>query len=136
MEYWLLALLHAAAAYASWTGAYGDVDVLVRLAGPGTMVPNATPLVGRYMPPFASDARERTNTEPVHATSTLDALAGDAAQLLSCARRIAADLLADFGHTETTMLKPDRRILSGRLDPGAQANIEQWMRAMGLPIEE
>lgn len=136
MEYWLLALLHAAAAYSSWTGAYGDVDVLVGLVGPRTILPSTAPADGRGMPPFGSDAREHTHTEPVHATSTLDALASDAAQLLSCARRIASDLLADFGYVETTMLKPERRILSARLDPGARTNIEHWMRATGLPVSE
>ncbi|WP_194903948.1 AlbA family DNA-binding domain-containing protein [Catenulispora rubra] len=136
MEFWLLALLHAAAAYADWAGAYGDVDILADLSGPIVIIPSAAPLVGNFMPPFNSDARQRTDTEPVHATSTLEALAADAAQLLSCARRIASDLVADFGCVETTMLKPDGQILSGRLDPQAKAAIEHWMRNAGLPVGE
>jgi hypothetical protein len=134
MEYWLLTLLHAAARYSEWAGAYGDVDVLAVLAGPTTIVPSTIPLTGQYF--FFGDPRERTDTAPVHATSTLDALAGDAAQLQACARRIASDLLADLGHVETTMLKPDGSILSARLDPQAQATFESWMREAGLPVDE
>jgi hypothetical protein len=40
MEYWLLTLLHAAAAYSEWAGAYGDVDVLAVLTGPSMIVPS------------------------------------------------------------------------------------------------
>jgi hypothetical protein len=134
MEYWLLALLHAAARYSEWTGAYGDVDVLAVLTGPSTIVPSTVPLTGQYIS-FA-EPRERTDTAPVHATSTLDALAGDAAQLQACARRIASDLLADFGHVGATMLKPDGRILSARLDSGARTNLECWMREAGLPVDD
>ncbi len=130
MEYWLLTLLHAAARYSEWAGAYGDVDVLAVLTGPTMIVPRTIPLVGRYI--FFDEPRERTDTAPVHATSTLDALAGDAAQLQACARRIASDLLADLGHVETTLLKPDGSILSARLDPEARANLECWMREAGL----
>ena len=134
MEYWLLTLLHAAARYSDWTGAYGDVDVLAVLAGPSAIVPSTVPLVGRYV--FFGEARERTDTSPVHATSTLDALASDPVQLQACARRIASDLLADLGHIETTLLTPDGKILSARLDPKARENIELWMRAAGLPVHE
>lgn len=134
MEYWLLTLLHAAARYSEWAGAYGDVDVLAALIGPTTIVPSTIPLVGRYF--SFSEPTERTDTAPVHATSTLDALAGDAAQLQACARRIASDLLADLGHAETTLLKPDGIILSARLDPAARANLERWMREAGLPVGE
>jgi hypothetical protein len=136
MEYWLLALLHAAARYSEWTGAYGDVDVLTVLTGPTTIVPSTIPLAGRERYFSFDEPRERTDTAPVHATSTLDALAGDAAQLQACARRIASDLLADFGHVETTMLKPDGRILSVRLDAQARTNLECWMREAGLPVDE
>jgi len=135
MEFWLLTLLHAAATYSNWTGAYGDVDVLVDLVGPRTILPSIAPVDGRLRPFDSDDARERTDTEPVHATSTLDALASDGAQLLLCARRVASDLIADFGHNETTMLKPDRRILSARLDAVAWANLEHWMRTAGLPVD-
>jgi hypothetical protein len=134
MEYWLLSLLHATARYSEWTGAYGDVDALAVLAGPSAIVPSTLPVVGQYV--SSSEARERTETAPVHATSTLDALANNAAQLQACARRIASDLLADFGHVETTLLKPDGKILSGRLDPEARANLELWMRDAGLPVDE
>jgi hypothetical protein len=82
-----------------------------------------------------SDAKERTGTAPVHATSTLDALANNAAQVQACTRRIASDLLADLGHVETALLKPDGKILSERLDPAARENLEQWMRDAGLPID-
>jgi hypothetical protein len=134
MEYRLLALLHAAARYSEWAGAYGDVDVLAVLTGPTTIVPSTVPLGVRYF--RFNEPRERTDTAPVHATSTLDALAGDAAQLQSCARRIASDLLADLGHVETTMLKPDGSILSARLDPEARTSLECWMREAGLPVSE
>jgi len=134
MEYSLLTLLHAAARYADWTGAYGDVDVLAVLDGPDKIAPSTAPLVARYV--FPSEARERTDTSPVHATSTLEALASDPVQLQACARRIASELLADFGHVETTLLKPDGKILSARLDPEARENIELWMCAAGLPVHE
>jgi hypothetical protein len=133
MEYWLLSLLHAAARYSEWTGAYGDVDVLAALAGPTVIVPSTVPLVGRYLP--FGEARERTDITPVHVTSTLDALAGDAVQLQACARRIASDLVADLGHVETTLLQPDGKILTTRLDPAARTQIELWMRNAGLPID-
>ena len=134
MEYWLLSLLHAAARYSEWTGAYGDVDVLVVLAGPSAIVPSTVPLVGQYF--SFGEAKERTDTAPVHATSTLDALASNAVQLQACARRIASDLLADLGYVETTLLRPDGKILSARLDPAARENIELWMRDTGLPFDE
>jgi hypothetical protein len=82
MEYWLLSLLHAAARYSEWTGAYGDVDVLAVLVGPSAIVPSTLPLVGEYV--WYSEARERTDTAPVHVTSTLDALANNGAQLQAC----------------------------------------------------
>lgn len=134
MEYWMLTLLHAAARYSEWTGAYGDVDVLAALVGPSVIAPSTVPLVGRHI--SFSEARERTSTAPVHVTSTLDALANNAAQLQACARRIASDLLADLGHVETTLLKPDGKILSERLDSAARENLEQWMRDAGLPVNE
>jgi hypothetical protein len=134
MEYWLLTLLHAAARYSEWTGAYGDVDILTVLTGPATIVPSTFPLNGQFL--SFDEPRERTDTAPVHATSTLDALARDGRQLQACARRIASDLLADLGHIETTMLKPGGRILSARLDPQARANLECWMNEAGLPISE
>jgi GNAT superfamily N-acetyltransferase len=46
MEYRLLTLLHAAARYADWAGAYGDVDVLAVLTGPTAMVPSTGPGAG------------------------------------------------------------------------------------------
>lgn len=58
MEYWLLTLLHAAARYADWTGAHGDVDVLAVLAGPSAIVPSTAPLGGQHI--FFPEARERT----------------------------------------------------------------------------
>jgi hypothetical protein len=134
MEYCLLTLLHAAARYSEWTGAYGDIDVLALLVGPSAIVPSTVSLVGRYV--SFNEAKERTGTAPVHATSTLDALANNAAQLQACARRIASDLLADLGYVETTLLKPDGKILSERLDPAARENLEQWMRDSGLPVDE
>jgi hypothetical protein len=57
-------------------------------------------------------------------------------QLQACARRIASDLLADFGHVETTLLKPDGKILSARLDSKAGESLELWMRDAGLPVPE
>jgi hypothetical protein len=134
MEYWLLILLYAAARYADWTGAYGDVDVLAVLVGPDTIVPSTAPVNGQHI--FFPEARERADTSPVHATSTLEALASDPAQLQACARRIASDLLADLGYIETTLLKPNSKILSARLDREARKNIELWMRATGLPVDE
>jgi hypothetical protein len=134
MEYWLLTLLHAAAKYSEWTGAYGDVDVLAALIGPGLIVPSTTPVGAGYV--SHSEARERTDTSPVHATSTLDALASNAAQIQACAHRISSDLLADFGHVETTMLMADGKILSDRLDSEARKNIERWMGEAGLPVDE
>ena len=35
------------------------------------------------------------------------------------ARRIASDLLADLGHVETTLLKPDGKILYSTARPGS-----------------
>jgi hypothetical protein len=107
MEYWLLSLLHAAARYSEWTGAYGDADVLAALAGPRVIVSSTVPLVGRYV--SYSEARGRTNTAPVHATSTLGAVASNAAQLQACARRIASDLLADLGHVKPYCSSPTAR---------------------------
>src|SRR5260370_530740 len=97
-----------------------------------------SPCLSRHHPRsvFFDGARERTDTSPVHATSTLDSLASDPAQLQACARRIASNLFADLGHVETTLLKPDGKILSERLDSKARENIELWMRAAGLPVQE
>jgi hypothetical protein len=134
MEYWLLSLLDAAARYSEWAGAYGDVDVLAVLIGPSAIVPSTHPLGGGHL--WFGEAKERTDTTPVHGTSTLDVLASNAAQLLACARRIASDLLADLGQVETTLLKPDGKILSGRLDQAARENLELWMRDAGLPVDE
>jgi hypothetical protein len=134
MEYWLLSQLHAAARYSEWTGAYGDVDVLTVLAGPKVIVPSTLPVVGHFFPVY--ETRERTDIAPVHATSTLDALANDAAQLQACARRIASDLVADLGHPDTTLLKPGGKILSERLDQAARQNLELWMNDAGLPVNE
>ena len=124
-----------AAKYSDWTGSYGDVDVLAALAGPAAMEPSTTPLAGRFSPSW-NEARERTDTSPVDATSTLDALAGDPLQLQACARRIATDLLADLGHAETTLLKLGGQILSARLEQRARENIETWMRAVGLHVHD
>jgi Putative DNA-binding domain len=134
MEFWLLVLLHAAAAYADWAGAYGDVDVLANLTGPATIVPDLQPLApGNYM--SFPDTRDRSDTAPVHTTSTLDALAGDGSQLHACARRIATDFLADLGRVDTTLLKPGGRMLTARLDQQARIAAETWMREVDLPVD-
>lgn len=133
LEYWLLVQLHAAVKYAEWAGAYGDVDVLATLVGPTRVVPDTRLPTTRF--PFANDPRERTDTEPVHTTSTLDALAGDAVQLVTCARRLATEFLADLGFVETKLLAPDGQILSKRLDQEARAQVEAWMHEVGLPVE-
>jgi hypothetical protein len=132
LEYWLLVQLQAAVKYAEWAGAYGDVDVLAVLNGPTTVVPD-TRLSSRA--PFLNGPKERTDTEPVHTTSTLDALASDPVQLVACARRLATEFLADFGYVETKLLTPDGRILSSRLDEQARVQVEAWMREVGLPVE-
>jgi hypothetical protein len=133
LEYWLLVLLQAAAKYSEWAGAYGDVDIVTALVGPTTIVPDLGPASAQFR--FTGDPKERTDTEPVHATSTLDALTGDANQLVESARRIAADLIADFGYIETTLVKPNGRILSTRLDPRSRAVLESWMHDAGLQVE-
>jgi hypothetical protein len=38
--------------------------------------------------------------------------------------------------TWKSALKPDGKILSGRLDPAARENLELWMRNAGLPVDE
>lgn len=131
MEFRLLGLLCGAAQYADWAGAYGDVDVVARLVGPDAISTSTTPLTGRFFPNY-SDPVDRTDIGPVHATSTLDALTGDGTQLVACARRIAADLLADFGKAETTLLRPGGHILTDRLDDESRAGVEAWMRRTGL----
>ncbi len=132
LEYWLLVQLQTAVKYAEWAGAYGDIDVLVALVGPTTAAPDTSLPTTQF--PFRNDPKERTDTEPVHTTSTLDALAGDPVQLVACARRLATDFLADFGYVETKLLTPEGRILSNRLDQQARAQVETWMRQVGLPV--
>lgn len=135
LEYWPLVLLQAAVKYAEWAGAYGDVDILATLVGPTTVVPDASTPGNEYRFFDEDDLKERTDTEPVHTTSTLDALAGDPVQLVSCARRLATEFLADLGHVETQLITPDGRIVSKRLDQKARAQVEEWMRAVGLPVD-
>ena len=133
LEYWLLVQLQFAVAYAEWAGAYGDVDILARLVGPAAVaLDNTLPNQSRAFP---GDVKERTDTDPVHTTSTLDALLGDPVQLVACARRLATEFLADFGSVETKLLTPDGRILSKRLDQQGCSQVETWMRAVGLPVE-
>ncbi len=133
LEYWLLVQLHAAVKYAEWAGAYGDVDVLAALVGPTTVIADKALPATAYR--FSGDPKQRTDTEPVHTTSTLDAMASDPVQLVACARWLAADLLADFGQVETKLLAADGRILSARLDEQARRQVEAWMREVGLPVE-
>lgn len=130
LEYWLLVQLQTAAKYAEWAGAYGDVDVLAALIGPTTLVPDTSLPNNRF--PFRNDPKERTDTEPVHTTSTLDALACDPVQLVVCARRLAVAFLADFGRVETTLLTPDGQILFDKLEQQSRAQVEAWMREVGL----
>ncbi len=133
LEITVLSLLHFAAAYADWAGAYGDVDVLARLTGPSHVIPDRMPL-DREHPLFSSDAVARSSDEPAHRTSTLGALASDGAQLQDCARRISADFLADLGVSETTLLKDKGHILTDRFNEVDKAVTETWMKHVGLPV--
>jgi len=133
LEYWLLVQLQTAVKYAEWAGAYGDVDVLAALIGPTTLVPDTSLPNNQF--PFRNDPKERTDTAPVHTSSTLDALSGDPVQLVVCARRLAVAFLADFGRVETNLLTPDGRILSDKLEQQSRAQAEAWMREIGLLVE-
>lgn len=132
LEYWMLVLLEAAAKYAEWAGAYGDVDILVALVGPTRVRPDTGLPIRQFG--FADDPRERTDTAPVHTTSTLDALTADAVQLVTCARRLVTELLADLGYVDTKLLTAEGRIMTGRLDPPSRRRVEAWMREVDLPI--
>ncbi|MGW5374790.1 AlbA family DNA-binding domain-containing protein [Nocardia sp. NPDC003999] len=126
LEYHILCALHLACSYAEWAGAYGDVDVMACTSSPPTVHLDRSPLNGsaRYVPgvPISSDAGE-----PCHHVGYLEALATDSAQLRSVAMRIAADLLADYGVYELTLIRPSCEVRSERLAASERVRIEAWL---------
>jgi hypothetical protein len=125
LEYQVLGAVHLAAAYATWSGAYGDADILAATKG----TPEVLLETGRVGRPGDSPARRtaRKTDSPTHVTVPLDAIADDPRELHLAARSIASDLLADYGHPDTRLLSPDGTIAYGLLEHGYQGPLRRWI---------
>lgn len=125
LEYQVLGAVHLAAAYATWAGAYGDADILAATRG----IPEIMLETGRVGMPGDSPARQaaRTTDSPTHVTVPLDAIADDPRELHLAARSIASDLLADYGHPDTRLLRPDGTIAYDLLEHGYQGPLRSWI---------
>lgn len=118
--------LHLACSYAEWAGAYGDADVLAGTSSPAQVLLDRTPINGtaRFTPgvPVSSDAGR-----PCHRVGYLEALCSGSLQVRSMTRDICADLLADYGVYEPTLLRSDATIRSERLAQRERAEMEAWL---------
>jgi len=125
LEYQVYGAVHLAAAYATWSGAYGDADILAVTKGIPEVLLETGP-VGR---PGASPARRTTRKtdSPTQITVPLDAIVDEPRELHLAARSIASDLLADYGHPDTRLLSPDGTIAYGLLEHGYQAPLRKWI---------
>ncbi|MFE3617791.1 AlbA family DNA-binding domain-containing protein, partial [Streptomyces anulatus] len=135
LEHRVLCMLHLACRYAEWAGAYGDADVLTCTTSPQRVQLDRTPLNGttRYESgfPVESDAGR-----PCHAIGYLEALAGSYSQLQSTARRISADLLADYGVWDLTLLGDSGDVRLERLGAQDRADMEAWLVAVGALVSD
>jgi len=131
LELRILALLHIAASYAHWAGAYGDVDVLARTTGAWTVLPELRP-PSEQGTPVDNRAVKRGSDEPTHLTASLHSLIEEPTQLLIAAHSIAADLLADYGQAETTLLEPDGSVRWMRMGQPGENPLHTWMTDVGL----
>lgn len=126
LESRVLYALHLACAYAEWAGGYGDADVLAATSSPAQVLLDRTPLNGtaRFTPgvPVSSDAGT-----PCHRIGYLEALCSGSRQVRAMARDISADLLADYGVYEPTLLRPDATVRSERLAQHERAEMEAWL---------
>ncbi|MEU2600581.1 ATP-binding protein [Streptomyces hirsutus] len=118
--------LHLACAYAEWAGAYGDADVLASTSSPAQVLVDRTPLNGtaRFVPgvPVPSDTGS-----PCHRIGYLEALCSESLQVRTMAHAISADLLADYGVYEPTLLRSDATVRSERLAQRERAEMEAWL---------
>ncbi len=128
LEHRVLCALHFATAYAEWAGAYGDVDVMASTTSSPQVHLDRTPPNGStdYTPgvPVTSDA-----SEPCHHVGYLEALTTDIDQLKSLAMKISADLLADYGVYEPTLIRADGVIRSERLSALERKQMNEWLAA-------
>ncbi len=110
LESAILGALHLIATYADWADGFGDVDILARTAGETTVFVDRTPINGstRFIPPPRPFAG--LPSEPSHHVAYLAGLVEDSRQLRAVARNIAADLLADYGVYELTLLRPNDEV--------------------------
>lgn len=131
LESEILGALHLIATYADWADGFGDVDILARTAGETTVFVDRTPINGstRFIPPPEPFAG--LPSEPSRHVAYLAGLVEDSRQLRGVARDIAADLLADYGVYELTLLRPNGEVRAARLAPDARAEMEAWL-ASGL----
>ncbi|MCP3817896.1 ATP-binding protein [Streptomyces sp. A3M-1-3] len=131
LESEILGALHLITTYADWADGFGDVDILARTAGETTVFVDRTPINGstRFVPPPEPFAG--LPSEPSHHVAYLAGLVEDSRQLRGVARNIAADLLADYGVYELTLLRPNGEVRAARLAPKARAEMEAWL-ASGL----
>ncbi|MFF0851288.1 helix-turn-helix domain-containing protein [Streptomyces sp. NPDC003280] len=118
--------LHLACAYAEWAGAYGDADVLAGTSSPFQVLLDRTPLNGtaRFIPgiPISGDMGR-----PCHRIGYLEALCNGSTQVRAMAHTISADLLADYGVYEPTLLRPDGTVRSERLAHRERVEMEAWL---------
>jgi hypothetical protein len=131
LELRILALLHIAASYADWAGAYGDVDVLARTTGAWTVFPELRPPAEQGMP-VDNRTVKRSSDQPTHLTASLHSMVEEPNQLLIAAHGIAADLLADYGRAETTLLKSDGSVEWMRMEQPGENQLHTWLHNVGL----
>ncbi|TDU05558.1 putative DNA-binding protein [Streptomyces sp. 846.5] len=129
LESQVLGALHLIATYADWADGFGDVDILARTAGETTVFVDRTPInkSTRFIPPPEPFAG--LPSEPSHHVAYLAGLVEDSRQLRAVARNVAADLLADYGVYELTLLRPNGDVRAARLAPEARAEMEAWLAA-------
>ncbi|WP_410637753.1 helix-turn-helix domain-containing protein [Amycolatopsis sp. lyj-346] len=131
LELRILALLHMASSYANWVGAYGDIDVLARTIGAQTVSPDLRPPTEQSMFIDHSSVKRGSN-EPSHLTASLHSLIEEPVQLLTSAYNIAADLLADYGQADTTLLMSDGSVRWQRMGSHGDNQLHTWMTEVGL----
>ncbi|WP_372669800.1 AlbA family DNA-binding domain-containing protein [Amycolatopsis kentuckyensis] len=131
LELRILSLLQIAAAYADWAGAYGDIDVLARTVGARTVYPDLYAPAQQHAFIDRVTVR-RSSNEPTHLTASLHSVVGEPTQLLSCAYSIAADLLADYGQPETTLIKSDGSVRWQRMGAPGRNELHAWLNNVGL----
>lgn len=79
---------------------------------------------------------ERASTHPTYASASLDELVSDVRSAAVTAHALATDIVAEFGISESSVLRPDGAFRTGRLIAYIRDPYEPWADSLGLRSQD